>query len=106
MRNRFDFRLTIQQNLSASLFCVPPVTPLIYRDHHFDSEERARKKGKQKEASMDQRRNVVTKGELGVRWVKARQNDSQLLATSLIVAQTRPQKSAPFELLWSLSVNK
>ena len=24
----------------------------------------------------------------------------------LIVAQTRPKKSSPFELLWSLSVNK
>ena len=55
---------------------------LFCRDHYFDCEERARKKGKQKEASMDQRRNAVMKGELGVRWVKARRNDSKLFATS------------------------
>ena len=33
---------------------------------------------------MEQRRNAVQKGELGVRWVKARRNDSKLFATSRI----------------------
>ena len=33
---------------------------------------------------MEQRRNAVQKGVLGVRWVKARRNDSKLFATSRI----------------------
>ena len=51
------------------------------RDHFFDHQERKRLKGKKKEAVMSFERNAVERGTLGVRYEKARRNESKLLPT-------------------------
>ena len=51
---------------------------IFYRDHFFDSDERRRTKGKAKEGFVSTGRNAVLKGTLGVRWEKARINQSKM----------------------------
>ncbi|KAJ8316747.1 hypothetical protein KUTeg_005693 [Tegillarca granosa] len=51
------------------------------RDHFFDSEERKKVDGKQREGTVSQKRNAILKGTLGVRWEKARVNESKILPT-------------------------
>ncbi|CAC5358992.1 unnamed protein product [Mytilus coruscus] len=49
------------------------------RDHFFYSKARKRASGKQRLGTVSLRRNAVQKGTLGVRWEKARVNESKLL---------------------------
>ena len=48
-------------------------------DHVFDSEARARTKERAKTNTISTDRNAIQKGALGVRWEKARCNQSKLL---------------------------
>lgn len=53
----------------------------LFRNHFFDTEERTRVKAKKKEACISRDRNALLKGTLGVRWEKARINQSKMLPT-------------------------
>ncbi|XP_052820581.1 uncharacterized protein LOC128246428 [Mya arenaria] len=55
---------------------------IITRNHHFDSAQRARVCGSKKVGTISTERNALHKGALGVRWEKARCNQSKLLPTS------------------------
>lgn len=53
----------------------------FYRDNEFDAVSRKHLPGRRKEGTVSTDRNAVLKGTLGVRWEKARRNDSKLLTT-------------------------
>ena len=54
---------------------------MLFRDHPFDSVARMRLPGRRKESTVSLERNAVMKGTLGVRWQKARRDDSKVLTT-------------------------
>ncbi|XP_052233224.1 uncharacterized protein LOC127846086 [Dreissena polymorpha] len=54
------------------------VTDITIKDHFFDHRKGSKKKG----GTVDMDRNSIQKGALGVRWEKARRNDSKMLVTS------------------------
>ncbi|XP_060573074.1 uncharacterized protein LOC132730724, partial [Ruditapes philippinarum] len=51
------------------------------KDHFFDSEERRRRAGTRRHGTVSTNRNALQKGSLGVRWYRARRDDSKLLPT-------------------------
>ena len=50
-----------------------------FRDHAFDSNSRKRLQGRKKEATVSTGRNDLQKGTHGIRWEKARSNESKIL---------------------------
>ena len=54
---------------------------ISYRDHTFDHHLRRTTKSKMKEGTISKDRTAVEKGTLGVRWERARINQSKILQT-------------------------
>ncbi|VDI34312.1 Hypothetical predicted protein [Mytilus galloprovincialis] len=52
-----------------------------FSNHTFDSAGRKRLNGRKREATISTDRNALCKGELGIRWEKARCNQAKLLPT-------------------------
>ncbi|KAJ8309058.1 hypothetical protein KUTeg_013932 [Tegillarca granosa] len=57
------------------------ISTIIPRDHFFDTKERSRKEKKNKGETVSTNRNAVQKGTLGIRWEKARLDESKILLT-------------------------
>ena len=54
---------------------------IYFRDHVFDTPERKRLAGRQKCSHVSMELNAIMKGQLGVRWEKARNNYAKMLPT-------------------------
>ena len=54
---------------------------MYFSDHHFDASQRRRLPGRQKTGTILTDRNSLLKGSLGVRWERARCDQSKLLPT-------------------------
>ncbi|KAH3741605.1 hypothetical protein DPMN_048330 [Dreissena polymorpha] len=67
-------------NLTLKSFILDDRTLKRVRDHEFDIPKR--KEPKRKFDTVSTSRNALQKGTLGVRWERARRNDSKMLLTS------------------------